>query len=200
METPPPVPPKPPSPPPPVPISPPSPARPPATAGKGMSVGIIVLIVGVVGFVGVCIVAIMAAISLPALSNAKQKAQTIHCINNLKVLGLSVRIYATDHDGSYPGGWIQVTNEISRPQLLICPDDGVHVVAPSWTAFGPGNVSYEYLGSGAKEDQTNRVVALCPHHGHIVLADGSVIQARSPKQPVPVARRDGAVWYDGQVP
>jgi len=39
---------------------------------------------------------------LPALSKAKQKAQEIQSMNNMKQLALGVRIYASDHDGQFP--------------------------------------------------------------------------------------------------
>jgi prepilin-type N-terminal cleavage/methylation domain-containing protein/prepilin-type processing-associated H-X9-DG protein len=45
----------------------------------------------------IAIIAILAAMLLPALSGAKEKAQTIACLNNLKELGLAWHLYATDN-------------------------------------------------------------------------------------------------------
>jgi prepilin-type processing-associated H-X9-DG protein len=43
-----------------------------------------------------------AAMLLPALSKAKQRAQTIQCVNNMKQVALAVRIYSGDNGGHFP--------------------------------------------------------------------------------------------------
>src|SRR5437870_12616209 len=44
------------------------------------------------------IVSILASLLLPALSLAKEKARSIVCLNNLKQIGISLHIYAGDHN------------------------------------------------------------------------------------------------------
>jgi len=39
---------------------------------------------------------------LPALAKAKAKAQRINCVNNLKQVGLSFRIWSGDNGDRYP--------------------------------------------------------------------------------------------------
>ena len=50
----------------------------------------------------IAIIAILAALLLPALSNAKAKAQSIYCRNNVKQLQMANAMYVHDNNGSFP--------------------------------------------------------------------------------------------------
>lgn len=50
----------------------------------------------------IAIIGILASLLLPALSMAKQVAKNITCVNNLKQIGLSPTIYASDNNNYYP--------------------------------------------------------------------------------------------------
>ena len=45
---------------------------------------------------------VYAAMLLPALARAKEKAQAINCVNNLKQLSIAVRMYSAAHKNQFP--------------------------------------------------------------------------------------------------
>ncbi|MGP8199953.1 MAG: type II secretion system protein [Limisphaerales bacterium] len=50
----------------------------------------------------IAIIAILASMLLPALARAKQKAQRITCVNNLKQVGTAYRIWENDNGDHFP--------------------------------------------------------------------------------------------------
>lgn len=50
----------------------------------------------------IAIIAILASLLLPALGSSKEKAKGIACLNNLKQLGIAVRMYAEENESKLP--------------------------------------------------------------------------------------------------
>jgi prepilin-type N-terminal cleavage/methylation domain-containing protein/prepilin-type processing-associated H-X9-DG protein len=70
----------------------------------------------------IAIIAILAAMLLPALAQAKRKAQGISCINNLKELTLAALVYAGDNHDAIPkndtGSDAWVTGDVSGRTVI----------------------------------------------------------------------------------
>jgi len=63
----------------------------------------------------IAIIAILASMLLPALARAKEAANRIRCVNNMKQLEMAVKLYVDDNDGFYPPR----TNSYRWPTLLV---------------------------------------------------------------------------------
>src|SRR5262249_49490622 len=53
----------------------------------------------------IAIIAILAALLLPALGSAHRRAQSVQCLNNLRQIGQTTYMYATDNDDYLPFAW-----------------------------------------------------------------------------------------------
>ena len=78
----------------------------------------------------IAIIAILAALLLPALAGAKEKAQRIQCVNNMRQLGLSIQMYVGDSQDRMPRpnwdsmwlqGWLYDGTAGSVPDLAVAP-------------------------------------------------------------------------------
>src|SRR6267142_1197760 len=71
---------------------------------------------------------------LPALARAKESANRIKCLNNIRQLEVSLKLYADDSDGIYPPRtnayrWPTLLQEYYRTtNLLVCPTDATRGV------------------------------------------------------------------------
>ncbi|MCX6887755.1 MAG: prepilin-type N-terminal cleavage/methylation domain-containing protein [Verrucomicrobia bacterium] len=61
----------------------------------------------------IAIIAILAAMLLPALGKAKERATAVACKNNLRQIGLAVRLYADDNTDRFP---FAIQGNQSNPQ------------------------------------------------------------------------------------
>jgi hypothetical protein len=163
-------------------------------AGGGLAIAGFVM-----GYASLMTMMILAGMLLPALAKAKDKAQSIKCINNMKNIGLAFRIFATDHEDRFPfspatnqaGVQLEavatdsvsifqaLSNELGTPALLVCPGDTSKHPATSMATLTPANISYELeTGPQVTESNPEQVLARCPVHGHELFCDGSVQQTR----------------------
>ena len=132
----------------------------------------------------IAIISILAALLLPALSAGKEKAAQTQCLNNLKQLGMGMKLYVNENSDTFPGiasraygfhpeDWIYWrTNTalyppVNRSPVLVgadhltlrCPVDASDADRLSSTQFsdgyGPYLYSYSFNGYGLDEKGVN---------------------------------------------
>src|SRR2546428_6707213 len=101
----------------------------------------------------IAVIAILAALLLPALSKAKENAQRIQCLSNLKQMHLAWHLYADDHDDRL------APNDFTA-------DAGKYPFRASWVA---GWLSYETRLDEARwfSDSTNTLLLVPGKYGSI---------------------------------
>jgi hypothetical protein len=118
----------------------------------------------------VIVVAVLTILLLPALG-PRQHHSGINCVNCLKQTGLAFRIWEGDNGDKFPmqvsaaqGGAMELvltgnvaavfqvmSNELSTPKVVICPQDTEHSLAADFsTRFSNKNVSY-FVGLDATD-------------------------------------------------
>jgi prepilin-type N-terminal cleavage/methylation domain-containing protein/prepilin-type processing-associated H-X9-DG protein len=162
----------------------------------------------------IVILAVLAMVLIPAISRPVARAPRLRCVDNLKNIGLAFRIFSTDHGGQWPMDrsitnqgtrewladdtqlwrhWLQLSNELSDPKMLLCPSDlqrqpkqpffPLHAPSPGqdsptpriqlfpWSEC-PGRKSYQTILSGDRNLTTNGVPV---GPGRLIVSESTVV-------------------------
>jgi hypothetical protein len=104
------------------------------------------------------VVCVLVMMVMPTGPRSAAKPNRIKCINNLKNVGVSFRIFADDTEKLFPSGYILsnsnslprqnfeyfrwLSNEVSTPRVLLCPADTKRKEAPTFGSMSNLNISY----------------------------------------------------------
>lgn len=123
------------------------------------------------------VLVIFLLLAVPANRNATVRCDGFKCSNNLKNVGLALRIFATDNGGSFPmlvstnqqGSperaspaevfvrFQSMSNELNVTRILVCPADD-REAAISWSGLRNSNISY-FMGLNSKMTGPRLLVA-----------------------------------------
>jgi prepilin-type N-terminal cleavage/methylation domain-containing protein/prepilin-type processing-associated H-X9-DG protein len=124
----------------------------------------------------IAIIAILAGLLIPSLSSGKSKAHAVECMNQLKQVGMGMRMWASDNSENFPwnlsvkdngtmdtADWMDhfrfASNQISSVQVLTCPADRDKQRATNWrSVLADNNVSY-FVGTQSRESLPQTIVA-----------------------------------------
>ncbi len=110
----------------------------------------------------IAVLAVLWALLMPALDNRPRRIPRLVCVNNLNQIGIAYRLWEGDNNGKYPmavsvtnGGATELvasgniaacfqamSNELYRPQILLCPADTHRVLATNFSTLNNSNISY----------------------------------------------------------
>jgi competence protein ComGC len=124
-------------------------------------------------------IAVIVAVLVPLTSRPRVYINYVNCSNNLKQIGLSVRLWANDNGDRFPisvstnqGGSLEsiqtsdafrhfqtLSNELSTPKVIVCPQDS-RTAATNWwsTDLNNSKVSY-FVGLEADESKPQTILS-----------------------------------------
>jgi prepilin-type N-terminal cleavage/methylation domain-containing protein len=124
------------------------------------------------------IIALLISILMPSLNRARQAAQSVQCLSNLRQLYFGVRFYADDNKGCFPAAPVnhyqwpvprmlgrdsEGHNYIKSPNVWACPSDAtdqINTIPGGYSNqfIGGGNISYAYNQTcGMMDNQSPRI-------------------------------------------
>jgi prepilin-type processing-associated H-X9-DG protein len=146
----------------------------------------------IVSAIFVLMIPVFVALLLPALAQAKQRAQTIKCVSNVKELSIAMRICAMDNKNHYPAAtnWCDtLRSHAGMTNVFHCPADfsggrcsyafNAQLAGAEVDKASPGAVMIFEANGGWNASGGEELMLAAPRHGRVIVvgfADGHVEQ------------------------
>jgi len=121
-----------------------------------------------------CVVAIV----LPAVVCSRERSRRTPCANNLKQLGLGMKMFAGDHDEMFPSKLVDIRRYMAdQAKIFICPRSGNK---PGTIETVDGWTDYVYISGLSETNSPSEILMYCPIENHggeggnILFLDGHV--------------------------
>jgi prepilin-type N-terminal cleavage/methylation domain-containing protein/prepilin-type processing-associated H-X9-DG protein len=126
------------------------------------------------------VILILALLAIPAMARQRAKSSRIQCVNNLKNIGLGLRMFPRASQGEFPwqvstnrGGseeflqnpsltWPHfraLSNELSTPRIARCPDDLTGIQPATWRDATNNSAFSYFFGIDASEEQPETILS-----------------------------------------
>jgi hypothetical protein len=148
-----------------------------ALTGRGLAIAGIVI--------SVLFLLLAPALVLPAMKKARERAEQIKCMNNLKSIGAAARLMASTNSARLPETFAAMQAHLGTPRILACPKSGVTIMAARFAGFDFNTVTYRIISPAATAGDTNTIFIQCPSCGNALRADGAVARGPSHAGPTP---------------
>jgi prepilin-type processing-associated H-X9-DG protein len=125
----------------------------------------------------IAVVLILAMVVLPALLQTRRGSNRVGCVNFLKQIAIAYRVWEGDNSDIYPMGisvtnggsmelvatgnvvqtFLVMSNELSWPKILICPEDKARKPAMNFGGLANSNISY-FVGVDVTNDLNPQMI------------------------------------------